>query len=307
VATKSALPNNYKTSTSSSSTATTPHLLGGAKVPSFAPLLLRYVTTESKENSRISILASSTENDLALVNPAGAREAPKLLTHETNLPLPIILQSSGSAEEKNMTPPEGSVRKRVEEIETSWGANHKQPPSMYTSVVAPLEVWVVQEPNSYAYPTIFYKTPQVLPCDSIIRLPLFDIHTEQVVNTIRADPRLVHLLEKIGIKLQRNYMLPSPPAICEEWWDETERLIRKKNKKGKNKTQPKYDLCYAHGNSSTSEEDGVNDQQRVVCRMTSVILDQHEECDEFCEEDDNPTQRHISPVHFVWRQMLGKG
>jgi hypothetical protein len=53
-----------------------PHLLGGAEVPSFAPLLLSSVTTESKENSRIPILASSTENDLALVNPTGAREAP---------------------------------------------------------------------------------------------------------------------------------------------------------------------------------------------------------------------------------------
>jgi hypothetical protein len=91
-----------------------------------------------------------------------------------------------------------------------------------------------------------------------------------VVNTIRADPRFVHLLEKSGIKLQRNYRLPSPPAICEEWWDKAERLIRKKNKRGKNKTQPKYGLGYVHGNSSTSEEDGVNDQQRVMCRMTSV-------------------------------------
>jgi hypothetical protein len=120
---------------------------------------------------------------------------------------------------------------------------------------------VVQEPNSYAYPTIFYKTPQVLPCDSVIRLPLLDMHAEQAVNTIRAEPRLAHLLEKSGIKLQRNYRLPSPPAICKEWWDEAERLIRRKNKKEKNKTQPKYGLGYAHDNSSTSEEDGGNDQQ----------------------------------------------
>jgi hypothetical protein len=83
----------------------------------------------------------------------------------------------------------------------SWGANHKQPPSMYTSVAAPLEVWVVQEPISYAYPTIFYKTPHVLSCDFVIRLPLLDMHAEQAVNTIRADPRLTHLLEKFRIKL----------------------------------------------------------------------------------------------------------
>jgi hypothetical protein len=42
VVSKSALPNNYGTSTSSSSSAATmPHLLGGAEVPSPAPLLLR--------------------------------------------------------------------------------------------------------------------------------------------------------------------------------------------------------------------------------------------------------------------------
>jgi hypothetical protein len=87
---------------------------------------------------------------------------------------------------------------------------------MYTSIVVPLEVWVVQEPNSYVYPTILYKTPQVLPCGSIIRLPLLDIHAEQAMNTIRADPRLAHLVEKFGIKLQCNYMLPSSLAICEE-------------------------------------------------------------------------------------------
>jgi hypothetical protein len=56
------------------------------------------------------------------------------------------------------------------------------------------------------------------------------MHAEQAVNSIKVDPRLAHLLEKFGIKLQLNYMLPSPLTICEEWWDEAERLIKKKNK-----------------------------------------------------------------------------
>jgi hypothetical protein len=176
----------------------------------------------------------------------------------------------------------------VEEIETSWGANRKQPPSMYTSVAAPMEVWVIQEPNSYAYPTIFYKTPHVLPCDSVIRLPLLDMQAEQVVNTIRADLRLAHLLEKSGIKLQHNYRLPSPLTICEEWWDETERLIKKKNEKGKNKTEPRYDLGYVHEDSSTSEDDGVNDPRRVTCQVTSVTSNQPEECATFGEECGDP-------------------
>jgi hypothetical protein len=67
-------------------------------------------------------------------------------------------------------------------------------------------------------------------------------------------------------------------------------------------------LCYAHGNSSTSEEDGVNGQQRVVCRMTSVTSDQHEECDEFYEEDDNPYSTPYQPRSFcvaanAWQGM----
>jgi hypothetical protein len=235
--------------------------LGGAEVPSSAPLLLRSVTTESKENSGILVLTSSAKNDLTLINSIGAREAPKLLAHESDLPPPIILQSRGNSKQKSTTPFEGSVQRRVEEIEASWGANHKHPPSIYTSIAMPLEVWVVQEPNSYAYPTKFYKTPQVLPCDSIIRLPLLDIHAEEVVNTIKADPRLAHLLEKSGIKLQYNYRLLSPPAICEEWWNEAERLIKKKNTKGKNKTQPKFGLGYVHDDSTTSEEEGVNNPQ----------------------------------------------
>jgi hypothetical protein len=85
------------------------------------------------------------------------------------------------------------------------------------------------------------------------------MHVEQAVNTIRADLRLAHLLEKFGIKLQHNYRLLSPPTICEDWWDEAERLIKMKNKKGKNKTGPKYGLGYVHKDSSTSEDDGVND------------------------------------------------
>jgi hypothetical protein len=299
VVSKPTLTNNHGTSTSSSSSAVTmPLLFREVEVPYSAPLLLRPVTTEPQENSGILVLTSSTKNDLTLLNSTGAREAPKLLTHEISLPPPIILQSRRSSEQKSTTPPEGSVRRRVEEIETSWGANHKQPPSMYTSITVPLEVWVVQEPNSYAYPTIFYKTPQILSCDYVIGLPLLDRHVEQAVNTIRADPRLAHLLEKSGIKLQRNYRLPSPPAICKEWWDEAERLIKRKSKKGKNKTQPKFGLRYVHDDSTTSEDEGVNDPRRVMRCMTSVTSNQPEEYATFGEECDNPYLTSYQPRSF---------
>jgi hypothetical protein len=112
---KPTLPNNHGTSTSSSSsTAIMPVLLGEVEFPSSAPLLLRSVTKEPKENSGILVLTSSVKNDLTLLNSIGAREAPKLLAHETGHPPPIILQSRGSSEQKSTTPSEGSVQRRVE-------------------------------------------------------------------------------------------------------------------------------------------------------------------------------------------------
>jgi hypothetical protein len=35
-----------------------------------------------------------------------------------------------------------------------------------------------------------------------------------------------------------------------------------------------------------------------MCRMTLVTSDQHEECDEFCEEDDNPYSTPYQPRSF---------
>jgi hypothetical protein len=122
--------------------------------------------------------------------------------------------------------------------------------------------------------------------------------TKQAMNTIRADPRLAHLLKKSRFKLQRNYRLPSPPTICEEWWNEAERLIKKNNKKGRNKTQPKYGLGYVHEDSTTSEDDGVNNPSRVMCHVTSITSNQHEECATFYEEDDNPYLIPYQPRSF---------
>jgi hypothetical protein len=117
IVSKPTLPNNHGTSTSSSSsTVTMSLLLGEVEFPSSAPLLLRSVTKEPKENFGILVLTSSAKNGLTLLNSTGAREAPKLLAHETGYPPPIILQSRGSSEQKSTTPLEGTVRRRVEEI-----------------------------------------------------------------------------------------------------------------------------------------------------------------------------------------------
>jgi len=125
--------------------------------------------------------------------------------------------------------PQGSVRRRVAEIEDLWEAEIKQPPSMYISVTTPLEVWLVLDQASC--PTLFYKVPQVLPFDSIIRLPSPCFNVEVASTTIKAEPRMARLLEKSGINLLRNYRLPSPPPICEEWWEEAEKIMRKNGKK----------------------------------------------------------------------------
>jgi hypothetical protein len=83
---------------------------------------------------------------------------------------------------------------------------------------------------------------------------------------MKAEPRMVRLLEKEGIKLQRNSRLPSPPSICEKWWDQAEKLVNE----GKKKTQPKYGLGYIRSESSGSEDDDYDNVQRFMCHMTHV-------------------------------------
>ena len=56
---------------------------------------------------------------------------------------------------------------------------------------------------------------------------------------MKADPKMVRLLEKAGITHGQNNRMPSPPAICEEWWRQAEDLIKQKGK-----AQPKFGLGY---------------------------------------------------------------
>ena len=166
---------------------------------------------------------------------------------------------------QNLTPAEGTVRKRVEEIEKSRGATFKQPPSMYVSVAMPLEVRLVPGQHRGSDPTLFYKVPQSQPCDFIINFSPSCFGIDVASTTMKAEPRMVRLLEKSGIKLHTNCRLPSPPAICEQWWDQAEKLAKKKKK-----TRPKYGLGYVHSESSESEDEDNDDMQHFTCHMTSV-------------------------------------
>jgi hypothetical protein len=132
------------------------------------------------------------------------------------------------------------VRRRVAEIEELQGAAPKQPPSMYISTAMPLQVLVIPEKHYGFPPTLFYKVPQVQPCDILIKLPISIVDNDVAVTTMKVEPRLVSLLRNSGIELQRNCRLPSPPAICEVWWGQAEKIIKKKKKK----VQPRYGLGY---------------------------------------------------------------
>ena len=140
------------------------------------------------------------------------------------------------------------------EIEDLREAKLKQPPSMYISLTTPLEVWLVPDQVSYKSPTLFYKVPQVLPFDSIIRLPSPSFNAEVASTTIKAEPRMARLLEKSGINLLRNCRLQPPPPVCEEWWEEAEKIVRK-NGKRRSKPRLKYGLGFISFDSEDDEHD----------------------------------------------------
>lgn len=86
---------------------------------------------------------------------------------------------------------------------------------------------------------------------------LFPIFTplaliEEALVTMKVEPIMVRLLYQSGIKLQ-NCRLPSPPAICEVWWNQTETLIKKRSKK----SQLKYGCGYVLSESSEREDEDV--------------------------------------------------
>jgi hypothetical protein len=247
-------------------TLQTPPFLSSAEASIGAPLMLRSDSELSNEhklqdNKSFTLLTPSSIDAISNTNSACAG-VPKLLDNMGKAPPPNVLDGPTT---ESVTPPVGTVRKRVEDIEKSRGAILKQPPSMYVSVAMPLEVRLVPCQYRGSDPTLFYKVPRSQPCDFIINLtpPCFDV--DIALSTMKAEPRMVRLLEKSGIKLQRNYRLPSPPAICEKWWDQAEKLAKKKKK-----TQPKYGLGYIRSESSESEDELYDGTQHFMCHMTHV-------------------------------------
>jgi len=73
---------------------------------------------------------------------------------------------------------------------------------MCIPVATPMDVWFIPDPASYKLSTLFYKVQQVLPCDSVIRLPSCDFDGETIITSLKAEPRMVRLLKNFGINLQ---------------------------------------------------------------------------------------------------------
>lgn len=139
---------------------------------------------------------------------------------------------------------------------------------MYVTVTTPLEVWAIPGPYIHTFPTLFCKVPEVHPCDFIFKLPASVPDTEVALVSLKAEPKLVRLLENSGIKLQRNRRLPPPPAICEEWWEQAEFIKRKC------KDQLKYGLGYIPSEFSESEDEEDGDQC-VTCHVIHTDNDQY--------------------------------
>jgi hypothetical protein len=114
-----------------------------------------------------------------------------------------------------MTALEGAVKKRVTEIEgVAKSVECMQPPSFY------------RQPLSWKYGQ-FQVTPLLLLALSSIRCHKYNDYvlespnpnhvTDEALTTMKAEPRMVRLLEKAGTTLDPNNRMPPPLAVCEQW------------------------------------------------------------------------------------------
>ena len=171
-----------------------------------------------------------------------------MLMGSNDAPPTIMLRARRTPKEEP-APAQGVVRTRIKDMEeVARGAQGVQPPSLYISVASPLEVWAIPNLSGCGVRTIFYKVPQVKQCDSICEFPKPCSDPEEVLPTMKAEPKMVRLLEKAGITLGRNNRMPPPPSICEEWWRQAEDLIKQKGK-----AQPKFGLGYINLDGPSNE------------------------------------------------------
>ena len=127
-------------------------------------------------------------------------------------------KETGNTTEVTPIQEEGRVKKMVADIEkVASNAPVPQPSSLYVSVAKPLEVWVIADPHENSSPIIFYKALETQPYSTLPDFADNKEVEEKVRATLQAEPRLVPLLEKAGIKLRQGRQLPPPPSVCEKW------------------------------------------------------------------------------------------
>ena len=104
---------------------------------------------------------------------------------------------------------------------------------------------------------------------------------EEIIETLRVAPSMVPLLEKSGIKLRRNQRLPSPPNVCEEWWSQSERLV----KKGR-LPRTRYGLGYCPFTSCEGNEEDEDAPEVVTCHAICAGEDWGHEYDDEMSSDE---------------------
>ncbi len=89
------------------------------------------------------------------------------------------------------------------------------------SVVAELKVYVIRALNHEGKPIIFYKA---LPFkNSELSLPMNNVDQIELAQPyIVKDPRITHLLRKVGLNIDKDGSLPHPSSILERLWAPSE-------------------------------------------------------------------------------------
>jgi hypothetical protein len=259
------------------------------------------VTLRSTQRPLLTFASSSEEtpSNKEHSNPGALTIGSSTRVQESTKPLVISEESSTTTTPQApasqvMAAPEGAVKKRVAEIEgVARSAKCMQPPSLYISTTTELEVWTIPGHFPSTPRTVFYKVPQVQHCDFVLESPNPDHAADEALTTMRAEPRMARLIEKAGITLSPNNRMPSPPAICEQWWSQTEALV-----KAKHKVQPKFGLGYHHIETSNEGEDPL-DTNIAHCFTISTITGDEAGCSSY-------PRRHRHPVEVVAAEEGGE-
>jgi hypothetical protein len=184
------------------------------------PIMLRptqrsLLTLASSSKEIPSNKEHSEPGALMIGGPASGQGGAKPLIISEDASTTTTPQASTS---QAMAAPEGAVKKRVAEIKgVAKSVECMQPPSLYILTTSKLEVWTIPGHSPSTPRIVFYKVPQVQHCDFVLESPNPNHATDEALTTMKAEPRMVRLLEKAGITLDPNNRMTPPPAVCEQW------------------------------------------------------------------------------------------